>query len=281
MVKVPGRFIYRICALIIVGLAVHVAGPAFATMPATLKACGTVEIADALDGETLAATGGPNIILAGLKAPEIWPQKAKYNSWPHAAWSRDTLKHLTAGKSISLFCEGETESLNGEKIAHIQLPTGEWLQQILVEQGTAFVFPRGNHISGIALLYAAEDKARQGNLGIWQSNRIYRANPGAGDDRHAGVDTDEDVRIGWFQVVRGTVLNSARVRRQIFLNFGADWRKDFTVEISASANRAFKKANLDPLSYQSQLVEVRGWVTWKGGPHIMLEGPGQIRTINR
>lgn len=281
MVKVSGRFIHRVCALVIGALAAQISGAVSAAMPAGLTACGTAIITDAPDGETLTTSDGSSIQLAGIKAPEIWPRGAQYATWPHAEWSQASLQRLTIGQTVSLFCEGETVSLNGEKIAHMQLPSGEWLQQILVGEGAVFVFPRRDHISGIPLLYAAEDRARQSNLGIWQSNKIYRTNSGNDNDVTASSNAAGEIRTGWFQVVRGTVLNAAPVRRQIFLNFGTDWRKDFTVEISASANRAFGKANIDPLSYQMQLVEVRGWVTWKGGPHIMLEGPGQIRTIKQ
>lgn len=246
------------------------AGPA--SVPATLSHCGDALITNVQDGATLTAADGTRISLSAIKAPELWPQDAAYSSWPHAQWARDTLDRLTLGKTVQLYCEGETKSVNNEKIVHIQLPGGEWLQHILVERGTAFVFPRGDHISGIEALYAAEDEARQNSLGIWQTNRILSVKNGT---------DNKDIRTGWFQVIRGTVLNAARVRRQTFLNFGENWRKDFTVEIPASARQAFKKAGVDPMSFQSQFVEVRGWVTWKGGPHIMVEGPGQIRIIEQ
>lgn len=269
MVKIWSRIILGFSRLM--GMVVMVVVAPFADaspLPASLSSCGTAKIAAVSDGETLHQSNGAIIRLAAIKAPELWPAGAAYASWPHASWARNTLERLVVGKTVQLFCEGETSNFNDERIAHIQLPGGEWLQLILLERGAAFVFPRRDHISGLPALYAAEDKARQESIGVWQSNKIIQAS-----------DADA-IRTGWFQVVRGRVLNAAQVRRQTFLNFGTDWRKDFTIEIPASAQRAFKKAQIDPLTFQGQQVEVRGWVTWKGGPHIMLEGPGQIRLIN-
>ncbi len=235
-------------------------------VPATLTTCGTAKVKLVESGDTLVTTDGLYIQLALIKAPELWPEGSAYASWPHAVWARDKLERTVKGKTVGLFCEGETTSFDDRKIAHIQLPTGEWIQDILVKQGAAYVFPRSTHQSGLERLYAAEDTARGQSIGIWQTTKIVSAD-------------GEDIRTGWFQIVRGTVLNVASVGGKTFLNFGTDWRRDFTAEIPASALRAFKKAGVDASSFQSKHVEVRGWVTWKGGPHIMLEGPGQLRTV--
>lgn len=237
------------------------------TVPDTLAKCGTATVAMVESGDTLVTTDGLYIQLAAIKAPELWPEGSAYASWPHAAWARDKLERTVKGKTVGLFCEGETTSFDDRKIAHIQLPGSEWLQDVLVRQGAAYVFPRSNHLAGLNRLYATEDAARNQGIGIWQTTSIVSAD-------------SEDIRTGWFQIVRGTVLNVAKVGGQTFLNFGTDWRKDFTAEIPASALRAFKKAEVDPSTFQLKQVEVRGWVTWKGGPHIMLEGPGQIRTVS-
>ena len=237
------------------------------TVPDTLEKCGTATVGLVKSGDTLVTTDGLYIQLASIKAPELWSEGSDYVSWPHAAWARDKLERTVKGKMVRLFCEGETASFDGSTIAHVQLPSGEWLQDLLVERGAAYVFPRRNHLTGIDRLYAAEDTARNQRIGIWQTTNIVSAD-------------SEDIRTGWFQIVRGTVLNVATVGGQTFLNFGTDWRRDFTAEIPAAALRSFKKADVDPSSFQLKQVEVRGWVTWKGGPHIMLEGPGQIRAVS-
>lgn len=268
MVKICKQLVLFFCIVFGAALAIpFTLADAAKPVPDILAACGTAAVQSVENGETLITTDGIYLQLASIKAPELWPDGSAYASWPHAAWAQDKLERYVKGKTVGLFCEGETTSFDDRKIAHIQLPTGEWLQEILVKQGAAYVFPRSNHLSGLEHLYATEDIARRQNIGIWQTAKLVSAD-------------GEDIRTGWFQVVRGTVLNVASVGGQTFLNFGTNWRRDFTAEIPGSALRTFKKAGIDPFSFQSRHVEVRGWVTWKGGPHIMLEGPGQIRMVS-
>ena len=265
------KFSRAIGAAVVMTMTILTLAASAMPIPAKVSKCGTATINSVENSAIMTAAGRNQIQLASIKMPELWPQGAAYANWRHAAWAHDQLEGHVRGKAVELFCEGETISYDDKKIAQILLPTGEWLQWLLVKQGAAFVFPRRDHLSGLEQLYAAEDDARDNGLGIWQTTKILTAD---------SLATNEGIRTGWFQVIRGTVLNAARVRSQIFLNFGTDWRQDFTAEIPSNAMRAFRKADMDPMTLQSKYVEVRGWVTWKGGPHIMLEGPGQIRLIN-
>ena len=236
-------------------------------LPANLSHCGTVDIEQAIDGQTLTTVDGRKIKLAGVKAPELWPEGASYQSWPHAEQSRKTLNVLAAGKTLELFCDNEKSDYTGQQVAHIKLVNGEWLQHIMVAAGDLYVFPRRNNTAGIKSLYEAERIARKDNRGLWAQNQ-------------ATITTvDGDVRTGWFQIISGKVLSAKSVRKTIFLNFGENWRTDFTVEISPKVVTAFKKTAIDPLLFNGKTIEVRGWITWKGGPHIMLEGPGQIQLL--
>ncbi len=257
MVKICNLFAEKIlrasgAVLAAVTLLTAEAAGADAPMPAALSNCGSATIRSVESTATLVAANGDRIQLASVKMPELWPASAAYGSWPHAAWAHKNLESRTRGKTVELFCEGEAISFDGQKIAHILLPTGEWLQQQLVREGAAYVFTRRDHTAGLAQLYADEDSARANSLGVWQTTKIVVADSQA---------NNEGMRTGWFQIIRGTVLDVATVRRQTFLNFGADWRKDFTAEIPARALRAFKKAGMDPLTFQAKYLEVRGWVT--------------------
>lgn len=236
-------------------------------IPEGLKACDTATVNEVIDGETLRTNDGRIIKLASIKAPEIWGDDASYTSWPHAQQSKAYLHNITKGKSIDLYCESERTNFRGEFIAHAVLPSGDWLQKDLLLAGAAYVFPRRTHIAGLDALYRAEDIARNQSKGLWAYNA------------QSITTATGEIRTGWFQIISGKIISANDVRKTIFLNFGDDWRKDFTVEISPEANRIFKRNNIDLLTWAGRNIEVRGWITWKGGPHIMLEGPGQIRLI--
>ncbi|WP_262693536.1 thermonuclease family protein [Kordiimonas aquimaris] len=236
-------------------------------VPSGLKFCGKISASQAKDGETIITVDGKTIKLAGIKAPELWPEDAPYQSWPHAHQSRKLLDIQTASKTLEMFCEGERSDYTGAMIAHIKLPNGQWLQHSMIAAGGAYVYPRRTHTTGMMLLYAAEQKARKEEKGIWaQSEQTITT-------------ADGTIRTGWFQIISGKILSAKNVRKTIFLNFGENWRTDFTVEITPKVNKAFKKNQIDLLSFEGRNVEVRGWVTWKSGPHIMLESPGQIQIL--
>lgn len=222
---------------------------------------------NALAGDRLVDAAGQKLLLAAIKAPEVWQKSDTYRSWPHAELSRRKLEQLVSGQTLTLFCEGEARTYNGEHIAQATMQDGRWLQHVLIERGLAFVFPRADQTTGIDLLINEEVLARQKAKGLWAQLDLTS-------------NATDKIQTGRLKIVRGTVTAAARSGNRIFLNFGNDWRKDFTVEILARTLRSFKDVGLDPLTWKAADVEVRGWVTWKGGPHIMLEGPGQIRLVD-
>ena len=85
--------------------------------------------------------------------------------------------------------------------------------------------------------------------------------------------------MGTFAFVAGKVLKAERIKNTLHLNFGDDWRTDFTVTIAARDMHRFKKAGIDPLDYDKQNIRVRGWVKSDHGPMIVVTDPSQIETL--
>lgn len=82
-------------------------------------------------------------------------------------------------------------------------------------------------------------------------------------------------KTGTWRVVRG-VLQSVTPRREVtYLNFGKDWRTDFTVIVPARLARAVRVTSWKP----GGEVEVRGWIHWQNGPAMTLDVPEQLRVI--
>lgn len=235
-------------------------------VPLSLKPCGEFLVAGAMTGDELEAPEGSRLVLASVKAPELWQPTDNYQSWPHAEASRSSLQSLVEGQKLALFCEGEDETLDGKKIAHALMENGHWLQHELVIRGSVLVLPRANHLAGLNSLLAAEAIARASNTGLWSALDLERKATG-------------EIPTGRLVIVSGQVLNAARVGNRIYLNFGENWRTDFTVELPARSVRLFEKTGINPLALEQSQVEVRGWVSWRGGPHMRIDGPGQLQTI--
>jgi len=228
------------------------------------KRCGEVIAAKALSGDTFFAEDGQKITLADIKAPELWPKEAPYSSWPYAYTARDVLELLIKGKRLTLYCDNNAKTLTGNPRAQALLPDASWVQEHMIRAGHAFFFRK--HIGKFPsdLLLKAEADARTEKAGLWRTG-AYAVKPAHAPD---------DIRIGWFQFVEGRVVSAKKVRNKIYLNFGDDWAKDFTVEIPLSFVR---RMAVDPLTLTGKSVSVRGWVEWAGGPKIILESPHNLR----
>lgn len=233
--------------------------------------CGTVQAGEAIGGARFKDQTGQVIKLALVKAPELWSADAPYKSWPYAREARDALEKVVTGVEVQLFCEGpDRKNRFDELVAHVIMPDGSWLQHRLVSEGHIFVFPRPTRRRGLDRLFKAEDTARDLKAGLWALKNLQTIDAVSGD-----------IRTGWFHIIEGTVLKAEQVGTTLYLNFGEDWRRDFTVEIPSSALRHFKKINQDPINFGGQRVEVRGWIDYKAGPRLLLQGPGQIRVVTQ
>ena len=117
-------------------------------------------------------------------------------------------------------------------------------------------------------MLAEERIARAHGRGIW-GHPYYRVRRAKEAQRF--LDT--------FQVVEGTVLDAAVVRGRLFLNFGADWKTDFTVNVRRQDLRLFKRDVFDYLGLEGRRVRVRGWIESWNGPMIKLTHPEQIEVL--
>jgi hypothetical protein len=142
---------------------------------------------------------------------------------------------------------------------------GAWLQAGLVAAGSARVATMPGAAAGAALLLRMEAAARLAGHGVW-ADPLYA--PRAPDRTWPW--------LGTFQIVRGTVLDAARVRGRLYLNFGPDWRRDFTVMVERPRAAGFDAAAL--LDLRQQYVQGRGWLFVRNGPMIALDHPEALET---
>ena len=134
----------------------------------------------------------------------------------------------------------------------------------------ARVYSFADNRAVVAEMLTRERAARRDGLGIW-NNRFY------------AIRTPQSVRrhIGSFQVVEGRVAKVASVRKNTYLNFGENWRDDFTVTLTGRARQLFLKAGLDPMTLEGTFVRVRGWIKSRNGPMINASHPEQIEVLSK
>lgn len=166
---------------------------------------------------------------------------------------------------------GARADRHGRRLAHLHDgELGTWLQAAMLLAGMARVYSFSDNRACVAEMLSLEAQARAERRGIW-SHPFYAVR----DHRQAGRHLES------FQLVEGTVLDAARVRGRVYLNFGHDWRRDFTITIGSPARRLFRQAGLDPLGLEGRTVRARGWLRRFNGPLIEVSHPEQIEILDR
>lgn len=117
-------------------------------------------------------------------------------------------------------------------------------------------------------LLNAEQKARQAKLGLWKEAQ-YQPKPSNSLHLSAIVST--------YQLVHGRVRTVSRKDHGTsYLNFGPDWKKDFTVTLSEKSLTRWEAENKSLDALKNAYIYVRGWVETRGGPLIRVHHPEQL-----
>jgi endonuclease YncB( thermonuclease family) len=237
-------------------------------LPPGLTAGGAALVKEVPAGDTVILQDGRLVRLAGIQAPKMSPSHGRGRKAPLADEARAALERLALGRTVSLWFGQARVDRHDRVLAQLVRDDGLWLQPTLLDQGWARVYALPDLHAVIVALLAAEAPARAAGRGIW-GHRFYavRSPDGLGRD----IDT--------FQVVEGRVLTVALAKGQLFLNFGPDWRTDFTIHVPRRSLRAFRQAFGPPQQLQGRLVRVRGWVYRHNGPEIEVTVPEQLELL--
>ncbi len=220
-----------------------------------------------VDGDTLVLAQGMTVRLVGIQAPKLPLGRPHVRLQPLAAKAKARLEELTLGRRVGLAYGGQRRDRYGRALAHLEVD-GKWVQGELLRAGLARVYSFRDNRARVIEMLELEQAARRARRGIWRHS-FYRVRQS--DETKGALDE--------FQLVEGRVLTAAVVRGRTYLNFGEDWRRDFTVTIAPRDRRGFVKAGFDPKSYANQRIRVRGWLYWRNGPMIEATHPEQIEVI--
>ena len=252
----------RFAAVLLLVLTVKAAlaaGASAVPPPAGLALEREAHVVDVIDGSTLLLDDGETVRLAGIETPAT----------QLAAEARQALSALVEGRRVSLAQGDAGRDRYGRLRAHlVRADDGAWVQGRLLAAGLARVHSLVDDRTAISAMLAIERQARAGRLGIW-SEPHYRVRAA----------TEADAGLHSFQLVEGRVKAAAVVRGRGYLNFGDDWREDFTVSIAPRDRRRFEAEGIAVEDYEGRLVRVRGWVDSFNGPMIEATHPEQIEVL--
>jgi endonuclease YncB( thermonuclease family) len=239
------------------------------------------KVVQVMDGDTLRLSSGYTVRLLDINTPEL-PHEGRAGQ-PLAPEATAALKAMVLGQTVQVQVGARVYDAYDRVLGHVFLAKNvpnRWVNGGMVASGLAHVytFP-DNRVYGPELL-ALEDTARAQKVGLW-------ARP-EWQVRDAAVCCAER-DIGHFVVVQGKVQRVARVNERTYLNFGTDWRTDFSVAIDRKQEKFFKskgkKKPGEPAfnfnDYLGQTVRVRGIATPVNGTLIKITHPEQLQRITQ
>lgn len=147
-----------------------------------------------------------------------------------------------------------------------------WLDAELVRSGHVVVWPRAGADRRAAILLPLEAEARAERRGAWGEGGFEVRDPDP--DRLAQV-------LDSAQIVEGRVVSTGAARSgRVYLNFGLNWRSDFTVSASADTVEAFQREGIDLMALEGAVIRARGWLYEENGPMIALATPAQLELVD-
>lgn len=228
------------------------------TAAAVLAATETAEVRHVLDGDTVILRDNQHVRLIGINAPELGKDGAP--DQPLAARARDRLAQLVRGQRVKLAFERERQDHYGRLLAHVYLPDGRDVEEILLREGLAWAVAVPPNVGKLAVLLAAENEVRGTRRGVWGES-VYAPTPA---ERLTTQDTG-------FRFIEGTIRRRAQRHNVIYLDLtpsvallipGKDWKKYFQGNPSALVGHR---------------VVARGWLTESNGRlHLRVSHPAML-----
>ena len=233
-------------------------------------------VASVLDGDTLYLEDGLKVRLSAMQAPKLPLGRKGFKAWPMGEESKAALTALTQKRRVQLFYGGNKRDRYGRALAQVYTLTATgkrdlWVQEEMVRLGLARVYTWPDTWQSSDALYTAERAAREGGRGIWGDPYYAVRTP---EPNSLAQDVDS------FQLVQGIITSVANVRGTVYMNFGADYKTDFTIVVAKKSRRKLERSGLDFAALEGARVRIRGWIELQNGPMIWLDDPNRLEILD-
>lgn len=214
-----------------------------------------------VDGDSVILTDQRQVRLIGINAPELG--KEGKSDEPLAVAARDRLRKLVEGKSVQLVLEEEQRDHYGRWLAHLELPDGASVEEILLKEGLASAIAIPPNVSQWHRLFEAESVARATRRGIWGNSYSTPIPAEALDAARTG-----------FHFVRGRITHVGHSQKYVYL----DMSPQFALRIGqADWNQYFRGR---PEDWRGKQVEARGWISEQAGRlHMGIGHPAMLQRL--
>lgn len=244
------------------------AGPGCELVPDAPRA-----VAKVIDGETLQLQDGTEVRLIGALTPRAFDAGVAGADWPAEREARSALEATVSGRAVVTATVGRKFDRYGRLLAHVFLLRDDgpvWLQAALVAAGQARAYVLPESTACAEPLIAQEAAARAASAGLWR-NPAYAV-------RDASRTGELSKLRNSYQIVDGIVTGIADVRGHVYVNFGDDWRTDFTAGVATA--RVDRQWLDEVRALAGKRVRVRGWIERQNGPYIAVVDRSQLQVLD-
>ncbi len=260
----------------LIGPAAHTVAAAASETPGCTLASGQIAaVARVLSPQSLLLADGREVLLSSILAPVGETAGSDSQSWAPEREAREALEGLVRDNAIEISPTGLKIDRYGRSIAHVFAVGGGkrlWLSGALVESGNARVDASNSDGACVPDLLLRETGARRQRAGLWQ-NPVYAI-------RSAANTRDLKRLFDSFQIVDGRIAAVALIKSRVYLNFGDNWRWDFTAGVTLPKGTERDQITLKLKALQGRRVRVRGWVEPRNGPFLSINNLDAIELLD-
>lgn len=227
-----------------------------------------------IDGQSFVIEDGREVRLSGILAPQP-AAGTSHTEWIPSREARTALATLIEGRTVELALSRPKPDRYGRLLAQVWVrENGEsvWVQQRLLAAGHARASALDGAAQCLTAMLEAEAAARASSAGLW-SNAAYRILDAREPDQLM-------LQRSSFVMVEGRVVSAAQSGGRLYLNFGPDWRRDFTISIPPRLLREKPEETTRLQALAGKRVRVRGWIERHNGPAIEVAGLGEIEVLD-
>ncbi|MBN3039858.1 MAG: thermonuclease family protein, partial [Candidatus Omnitrophica bacterium] len=204
----------------------------------------SVKVIEVIDGDTIRLENGKLLRYIGLDTPELRDKKNGnfvFNPQPYSQEAAQYNRGLVEGKNIRV--EFDLVQMDKYKRLLGYCFLGDiFINAKLLEEGLAALYTCPPNVKYSQLFVKNQREARQNKKGIWSGHEV--------------VSADKAYQyIGQIRCVRGRVLATYQSKKCVYLNFGSNYKEDFTVVIFNDALEQFRTKGIDPCTfYKDKLI---------------------------
>ena len=227
-------------------------------------------VSKVIDGDTIELSNGQRLRYIGIDTPEVTVKKGNdfiFSPQPFALEAKEYNRKLVEGKPLRLEFDLEKKDRYGRLLAYCFVED-TFVNAKLIEEGYAVTYTKPPNIKYSDQLISLQKNAKQQNKGLWGA--------------YETIDHSQAHNyINQIRTVRGKIVNTYDSGKAVFLNFGTNYKEDFTVVIFYSSLKFFLDKGINPATfYKGKTVEVAGKIKEFNGPEIIVNTPGEIDVLD-